>query len=252
MTPRIKSCCWALRFVAAALLVISGCFGSYPSNAQIAYHLAVIEADSLEIASDECSVQNEEPLTYRYPSGNHVSVRVPKDPVLMVLLDESVNIRLVDFTGSKSMEMQAVVADVVPSTAVLNQAVDVRRAFLRCDLLITLNGKAVGIERRGTDWSQRLPGGTFSTMSIAERAFSESGALVRREAPSAAELDAEDEYWEWRRRKDLWDFHCDSTMRETIRAKDPELYAALSQTPTPDCQTPPVMRKRRETGATHP
>jgi hypothetical protein len=234
-----------LRFLAGALLVVSGCFGSYPSHAQIAYHLAVIEGDSLEVASDECIVQNEAPISYRYPSGSHVSVRVPKDPVLMVPLDESVQIRLVDFSDSRSSEMRAVVADVVPSTTVLNQAADVRRALLRCDLLITLNGKAVGVERRGTDWSQRLPGGTFSTMEVAERAFAESGASVRHEAPSAAELDAEDEYWEWRKQKDLWDFHCDSTKRETLRFEDRELYAALMQTPAPDCQTPPVRWERR-------
>jgi hypothetical protein len=225
----------------ATLLVVSGCFGSHSSNAQIAYHLAVIEGDSLAAASDECNVQNAEPLTYRYPSGNQVSIRAPKAPVFEVPLDESVDIRLVDFTGSRSREMQAVVADVVPSAAVLTRATDVRRTLLRCDLLITLNGEAVGVERRGTDWSQRIPGGIFSSIDAAERVFAESGASVRRETPSAAELDAEDQYWEWRRQKDLWDFHCDSTMRETVRARDAELYAALKQTSAPDCQSPPVM-----------
>ena len=155
-------------------------------------------------------------------------------------LDESVNIVLLDFTGATLPEVRVVIADVIPAEPVLERAAAVRRSFLRCDLLIKLDGKAVGIERRGRDWSQRLPGGRFSSMEAAEEAFSESGASVRSEVP-VAEVKAQEDFWKWRRQQDLWDFHCDSTLRETIRAKDPKLYEALEQTPTPDCQSPPGM-----------
>ena len=197
--------------------------------------------DSIGVASDECEAGDERPLVYRYPAGTEVKIRASKDPVWTVVLDESVSIRLLDFSGSKTPGMRAVVADVIPPIAVLQQAAEVRRSLQRCDLLIVLNSEAVGIERRGRAWDQRLPGGVFVSREAAERAFARSDASVRHEVPPESELNAEDDFWEWRRQKDLWDFHCDSTLQETIRAKDPKLYETLMQTPAPDCQSPPVM-----------
>ena len=120
---------------------------------------------------------------------------------------------------------------------------------MRCDLLVVLNGEPVELERRGTNWNREIPGGVFASIAEAERAFSESGASVRRTAPTSEVLRAESDYWEWRTRKDLWDFHCDSTISEVIRTKDPELYETLSQMPTPNCQTPPVLSETRVEGS---
>jgi hypothetical protein len=225
----------------AFLVGAAGCVGNHPNDPRIEYHLAVIEGDSIGVASDECEVGDERPLVYRYLAGTEVTIRASKDPVWSVVLDESVSVRLLDFSGSETRGMRAVVVDVVPPIAVLEQAADMRRSLQRCDLLIVLNSEAVGIERRGRAWNQRLPGGVFVSREAAERAFARSGAAVRHEVPPASEVNAEDDFWKWRRQKDVWDFHCDTTLRETIRAKDQKLHETLTQTPAPDCQSPPVM-----------
>jgi len=118
---------------------------------------------------------------------------------------------------------------------------EARRSFLRCDLLIAVSGQIVGIERRGTNWREHLPGGTFASAEEAERTFADSGATVQRELPDQGQLQKQDEFWRWRREKDLWDFHCDAELRQTIKANDPQLYDALSKTPPVDCQAPPLM-----------
>jgi hypothetical protein len=230
------------RSLLAGLLAVTGCImGSDPSGAQIEYRVAVIEGDSMGPSSPKCKVETDQRVAYRYPSGRQVAVQTSKDPALTVALDGSVDVRLLDFRSARSRGMQVVVAEVTPPAAVLKRAIDVRHSLLQCDLLITLNGEAVSIERRGTDWSQRLPGGRFPSMEAADRAYSKQGASVRHDVPSAADLQVQDDYWERRRQKDLWDFHCDATTREMIRTKNPTLYEALAQTPAPDCQSPPIM-----------
>lgn len=228
--------------VLAIVLLLMGCFlAGHPGAAVVKYHVAVIADEDRGASSEQCDPKATEPLTYRYPSGRKVTVRVSKDPILVVPLDEAVSVMLVDYRSAKNPGLQVVVAEVIPSAASLKKAHDVRRSIVRCDVLIKLNDEMVGISRRGIDWSQHLPGGTFSSTEAAERAFSRTGASIQHEMASAAVVNAQDEFWEWRKQKDLWDFHCDATIRETIRSKDPKLFEALRQTPTADCQNPPVM-----------
>jgi len=105
--------------------------------------------------------------------------------------------------GAKSPEMQAVAVNVIPAEVVRGRALEVRRTFFRCDLIITVSGKVVGFERRGTDWRQRLPGGTFASTEEAEDVFSGSGASVQRQVPDQVELQKQDEFWQWRREKEI-------------------------------------------------
>lgn len=242
MTLSQTSFAWVLRPTIAALLVVEGCaMGTSLSSGQISYHLAVIEDDSIGVEADECEVTDARQLVYRYPAGDEVRIQASKDPVWTVVLDESVDIRLIDFTGAKTRGMQVVVANVIPPVVVLEQAAAVRRTLQRCDLVVLVNGDVVGIERRGRTWNHQLPGGVFESREAAESVFAKSGAAVQHEVPPRSEVNAADDFWEWRRQKDLWDFHCDSTIREAIRTKNPELYEALTQTLAPDCESPPIM-----------
>jgi hypothetical protein len=233
--------CQKLRWLIVTALIAASCISSDLRDPKIEYRIAVIEGDPIGAASSQCRVDHDHPITYRYPSGRSVAIYASKEPVLTIPLNASVNVRVVDYRGSKSPGMQAVAVNVIPVEAVRDRASEVRRTFFRCDLLITVGGTVVGIERRGTDWRQRLPGGAFASIEDAERVFSDSGASLQRELPDPMQQQAQDEFWQWRREKDLWDFHCDAQLRETIRANDPKLYEALSETPSVDCQAPPPM-----------
>jgi hypothetical protein len=222
-------------------LVAASCISSSLHDPKIEYHIAVIEDDVIGVASNECRVEDGNAFTYRYPSGLTVAIEAAKQSVLTIALDESVEVRLLDYRAAKSPEMQAVIAHVIPGEDVRGRALEVRRSFFRCDLLVTVNGRVVGIERRGTNWRDHLPGGTFASTEDAERTFSVSEASVQRESPDQVELQKQDDFWQWRRKKDIWDFHCDGELRHIIKAKDRELYEALSKTPPVDCKAPPLL-----------
>jgi hypothetical protein len=232
----------------AALFLAVGCAAeSREGDGRISYFLAEVEGDRFGVELPECEVDNPETYTYRYPNGNPVTVLAAREALFTLRMDDSVSVLLLDFTSAELPEVRAVLARVIPPPQVLEGVAAVRDAVLFCDVLVVLDGKPVEIERSGRDWSRQLPGGHFSSLEAARIAFSGSRAAVRSEVP-IAEIQTQVEFWRWRRQRDLWEFHCDSTLSEAIREKDPDLYQALSRTPAPDCLAPPAMPESAATG----
>lgn len=241
MKMRRRSCFMATASIVMVLLAEMGCLGGDPGTPiPLAYYVATVESDPRGSSEEICQPANGMKVSYVTPSGAPVSVRADREPIAVVRLDRSVRVQLIDYRRARSPEMKVVVADVMTSPMEHSRVEAARRARPRCDLLIMLDGQPVGIERRGTDWQEHLPGGVFATPDAAERAFARSEAILTHGTPPTSELEAQDAFWEWRRRRDIWEFHCDPAARRIIQERVPDVFEALQSTPAPDCQSPPA------------
>lgn len=236
----MKSSCRrrAEQWVLAPWMLLIACTGITHEEKQLEFREAAIGNDVLGV-SERCNLENTEVYSYRTPSGREMSIRAASQPVFTLLLDESVSVTFVDWGEIEEGQGRAVVANVVPRAQELQEANRARQAVFTCDLLLTIDGHPVDIERQGRNWVEWIPGGTFASISEAERAYSGSSARISSEIAPESERKAQQDFWKWRWERNLWEFHCDAWTREYVRSRDPKIYEALEQTARPDCEHPP-------------
>ena len=96
------------QFIPIIMLAIWGCASGCQGNPRLEYRIATIDGDPLEIPEDECRVEKGSTVMYRFPSGREVAVRVSNHAAFTFPLGQSTEVRLVDYTASRSPEMRAV------------------------------------------------------------------------------------------------------------------------------------------------
>ena len=135
------------------------CATHFPQDHWIEYRVASLEGDVLGSPHEECRVDNGMDYVYRYPSGREVEVHASQSPLFTLSLASPVEVLVTDYGEIEPGIAHVAVASVLPSIPDLDQARAARAEFARCDLLVLVDGQPVGIERRGTNWSRKLPGG---------------------------------------------------------------------------------------------
>jgi hypothetical protein len=171
--------------------------------------------------------------------GMHILTSIPMAGNRWFELDKSVTVRIVRYLGDGESRPEFAEVRLSSAGRHFSRARDVlsKGRVQGCDLLITVDGVAVGFAWKGTtDWSRTFPGGQFASVEDARRVYKRTGAVLVDEIATPEEMDELRRYMEYAREVETWQFYCDLHMKESLKASDPDRYMELNARNAPDCK----------------
>jgi hypothetical protein len=102
-----------------------------------------------------------------------------------------------------------------------------RRKFVECPILIVIDGRVEYVEPRLTNWNSDIPGGAFHTMRDAREFYERPNVTIAEIESDLEVVEAEGEFWRWKRSHGLWLFHCDEAIRDRMKREASESFEFL-------------------------
>lgn len=175
------------------------------------------------------------------PAGGSVEVRFAARNPIELEVTSGTKLVFRDITSSNPAGTQSIEAVVFPEEPEANRIKAALRGRPGCYWLVTLRGQIVQLDFPGERGDGGISGGIFSSLDAALLAYGRAREDVLVEVESASEGTRVQEFWDWRRRMDLWEVACNPEFQEHLRKNDPKTFERLSETlKHVDCSAKPI------------
>jgi hypothetical protein len=226
----------ALAIVWIALLA-QGC----ASDEHIDFHVISAMKGAIPQVAGACRSEDTETFAYRYPNGRLAERVASSTPSFSLRLTSERLLRLVRLDRPDLLGHSIVGAFLVVEPDDVVTFDERRREFVWCDLLVVVNGNAVGIIHSGVNgWDGGIPVGSFSSYDAAEAVYRASGIEMRREVQPAHESSGDAKIAAWLESRDTWEFYCSPGLKEDLEKRNPKAFEAMMKRSKPDCGESPV------------
>lgn len=200
--------------------------GDHPLTLEyvVAREMYPAREERLDALPSRCVTSPGESVVYRYPGGREEVFQLDNEKRFSLEVEpERILIRMHKGVG----DAKAALAFAELTEESRKAAAQLREGFRLCTLLVFVEGEVVGKDLNRSDWSRRIPVGTYTSVTKARATLGSDRWDIEEVEPT--QVDESEAFWSWRTRMDLWRYACDEAMRRRIDEAHPRSAEALRE-----------------------